>query len=522
MKTTDTHNCSTTTLVLLWAAALVLALSQRLAVLDLHFPPGDGGMFAHMVDEIKRAHYLLPKFSSYNLAEIPFTYPPIGFYLAALTTDIFSISTESALALLPLVWFALSLAALVHLFQRYSVGALATFLGLTPWVLIAPMWLFYGGGLTRGLGLSFSIFAASYCIEIFSLGRTQRWPWLSVCATCAALSHPESAFFVLCSVFCFSIFAGVRQGLQPTLLLLGKVSGLAAALFLPWFTFVLANHGIDPWIQSAGTGIGSGARLLFLTSANLSFLGHPALTILLMIGLAVSFFSEKRSLVFWFLLLGLCISRSFPLAPMVAGSLLLSLAVEWLRPQVHGLLNATLRLIGSLAIFLLVVFVSQQQAIVSKDAPYVYNDGSLGPPFRLSDGWQSELRGISKQLQPAENLVLISDWSEEGTMWYCDWPAEWLPYYAQVRVLNTTQGTEWLSSQLFEDLRAAYVVRYNPLVDCTLQGRLPDDAPKTPTLLLANSESQKARAFLESAKLCGYKIEYSNDLFQILRHHNLS
>jgi hypothetical protein len=522
MKNINTEQRQTNTLILLWAIALVLALAQRGAVLDLHFPAGDGGMFARMVEEIRLSNYALPKFSAYNLAEIPFTYPPLGFYLAAIVTDIFSVPTESALAVLPLIWFALTLIALVHLFQRYSVSPLATFLGLTPWVLTAPMWLFYGGGLTRTLGLSFSILASSFCIDVFALGRVRRWPWLSIFAACAALSHPESALFVFCTIFCFVIFAVVRQGLKPTLLLLGKVSTLSALLFLPWFTIVVANHGFDPWIQSLGTGLGSGAQFLYLTIANLSFLGHPALTVLLIVGLVTAFVSEKRNLVFWFLTIGLCISRSFPIAPMVAGSLLLSLAAEWLRPKIILFLNTPFKIIGSAGLFLAIFFISQQRALVGAAAPYIYYDGSRGPPMRLSAQWQTELRSVSKQLRPEEKLVLISDWEDEGTMWFCDWAAEWLPYYASVRVLNTTQGTEWLSSQLFEELRRAYVVRYNPLVDCTLQGRLPDDAPKTPTLLLAQSATPKAQAFLESAKLCGYKIEYSNELFQLLRHASAS
>ena len=47
-------------------------------------PINDGGMFAVMIRDLKANQFALPVFTSYNHAEIPFAYPPLGLYLGAL------------------------------------------------------------------------------------------------------------------------------------------------------------------------------------------------------------------------------------------------------------------------------------------------------------------------------------------------------------------------------------------------------------------------------------------------------
>ncbi len=47
------------------------------------FPLNDGGMFLVMLRELKSNHFLIPAFTSYNYSNIPFAYPPFGFYAGA-------------------------------------------------------------------------------------------------------------------------------------------------------------------------------------------------------------------------------------------------------------------------------------------------------------------------------------------------------------------------------------------------------------------------------------------------------
>src|SRR5579885_1145261 len=66
-------------------AVMILAAVIRLRyVFAADFPLGDGGLFSIMAEEVERAYFRLPSFTSYNGGQIPFAYPPVGLYTAAL------------------------------------------------------------------------------------------------------------------------------------------------------------------------------------------------------------------------------------------------------------------------------------------------------------------------------------------------------------------------------------------------------------------------------------------------------
>ena len=65
------------------------------------FPVHDGGMFYYMVEELKSNHFALPAFTTYNLSDIPFAYPPFGFYVTALISTLFRIPTLDVVRWMP-------------------------------------------------------------------------------------------------------------------------------------------------------------------------------------------------------------------------------------------------------------------------------------------------------------------------------------------------------------------------------------------------------------------------------------
>ena len=74
---------------LILAAAILLGGYVRLNPSSLAgFAINDGGMFAVMVDDLRANGYALPAFTTYNHLDIPFAYPPLGFYLGALAADL--------------------------------------------------------------------------------------------------------------------------------------------------------------------------------------------------------------------------------------------------------------------------------------------------------------------------------------------------------------------------------------------------------------------------------------------------
>src|SRR5262245_20023050 len=81
------------------------------------FPLNDGGMFYAMIDDLKAANYRLPEFTSYNGGAIPFAYPPLAFYGAAILSDVAGISTIDILRFWPLAFSVLTIPA-VYLLAR--------------------------------------------------------------------------------------------------------------------------------------------------------------------------------------------------------------------------------------------------------------------------------------------------------------------------------------------------------------------------------------------------------------------
>ena len=57
-----------------------------------NFPLVDGGMFYTMIKDLQSAHFVLPIFTTYNQAEIPFAYPPLAFYIAGFLNTFTDIS----------------------------------------------------------------------------------------------------------------------------------------------------------------------------------------------------------------------------------------------------------------------------------------------------------------------------------------------------------------------------------------------------------------------------------------------
>src|SRR5687767_5953919 len=74
--------------LLLFTALLFGALVRFLPAILNGFPLNDGGMFHAMTQDLQVNQYLLPHFTSYNSGNIPFTYPPLGFYVAASLSDL--------------------------------------------------------------------------------------------------------------------------------------------------------------------------------------------------------------------------------------------------------------------------------------------------------------------------------------------------------------------------------------------------------------------------------------------------
>ena len=95
--------------------ATVLGAYVRLApVLSSDFPLNDGALFSAMVGDLQNAGYRLPEFANFNSVQIPYSYPPFGFYAAGILVDIFKWNLLDVVRILPAVFSVLTL-SLIHI-----------------------------------------------------------------------------------------------------------------------------------------------------------------------------------------------------------------------------------------------------------------------------------------------------------------------------------------------------------------------------------------------------------------------
>src|SRR5512133_1168452 len=159
------------------------------------FPINDGGMFAVMVEDLKTSRYLLPAFTTYNHLNIPYAYPPLGFYLGRLAADLFGLSTVQVLRWVPAFFASLAIPAFyllaVRLFKdKYHAAVSTLFFALMPRAL---SWFVMGGGLTRSPGQFFMLLTLATVIRLYEENRRRDVFLAGVLGGLAVLSHPEAA-----------------------------------------------------------------------------------------------------------------------------------------------------------------------------------------------------------------------------------------------------------------------------------------------------------------------------------------
>ena len=102
--------------LLLFTALLFGAVVRFWPAITNGFPLNDGGMFYTMIRDLKANHFILPQFTSYNHADIPFAYPPLGFYVAASFSALLHVSELQVLLWLP------ALANTISIFIFYKLA----------------------------------------------------------------------------------------------------------------------------------------------------------------------------------------------------------------------------------------------------------------------------------------------------------------------------------------------------------------------------------------------------------------
>lgn len=275
--------------VLLLSVAVALGVIVRASfVLAADFPIGDGGLFYQMVRDLQHAGYALPESTAYNGAHIPYVYPPLMLYAAALVDRLTPLTLFDALRWLPLLGSTLTIVAFAALARDMLVSRTATVLAVFCFAMIPRsfVWLLMGGGLTRGFGLAFAILTIHAAYLLYTRRERRFAVYATLFASLALLTHIEMAWFAAfsCAIL-FAAYGRYQTGVVGSMLACLGVATLTA----PWWLTVVARHGIDPFVSAFAARDASASNpliifiqfrftneLLFPVSAALGLLGAVA------------------------------------------------------------------------------------------------------------------------------------------------------------------------------------------------------------------------------------------------------
>jgi hypothetical protein len=449
-------------LALLATFALGIAVRARYT-LFADFPLNDGGLFYSMSADIRAANYALPSVTSYNGADIPFAYPPIGFYIAALLTDVTPLSLEQVFLYLPFVATCLTVPAFYLLARALLPSRMTVLLAVGAFALVPRsfIWLMMGGGVARSLGLLFGLLALYYVVLLVRDGKTRAAPLAAILTALTFASHLETGWFVALSAAV--IYLAYGRDVRSAAMLAG-VGVAAAALAAPWWVTVLSRHGLDPFLAASETGgsILNRPEDALIALGRMIGTSEPFFPVIGALGVLGAVYLVARRDFFvpaWWAAIILLDLRAYPTFTTIPIALSAAVAVTHVlvpalasigRSPEEARTSSRMPAAATIALAALGVFVVIG-AVISR--PGLYGEATLLKP--LGGDERSSLGWVSRET-PADSTFLVVP----STGWEAAKTAEWFPVLAERVSMTTVQGTEWLPDGAFGDAVEAHDLAY--------------------------------------------------------------
>jgi hypothetical protein len=416
------------------------------------FPLNQGGMFAVMVEDLKANHYRLPPFTAYNHMNIPFAYPPFGFYAGGLISDLFGLTALEVLRWVPAIFASLSILAFYLLAAqlletKYQAAVATLFFALMPRAL---SWFVSGAGLTRAPGQLFMLLTFAFVVRLYKENRRGDIFWAGLFAGFTIMSHPEAAAHMIASVILLWAFLARSRSSFVHLVGAGVV---ALILTAPWWVTVVRYHGLDPFLSAVQTGQ---KGLAFLNLIFFDFTEEVFATliaILGLIGLARCLIQKAYLLPLWLALPFFVEGRSAVLPAAIPLAMLASLGlIDVLMPILaqapsQGREESEKVSFLESSILLYVLFYLFFSA---------YQFGAQLSTSSLSLSDRDAMNWVHGNT-PRDSRFLVLTGTNSIS---CDMVLEWFPAVANRRSIYTVQGTEWTKGANFASyVRSTYTVQ---------------------------------------------------------------
>lgn len=432
-----------------------------------NYPVNDGGLFYSLITDLIENNFNLPIFTTYNVAEIPNSYPPLAFYLIGVLNAITKIPILSLVHYFPFVINVLTIpvffrATNLFLPEDLFSRALATYLFAT--LPRSYEWFVMGGGITRSLGFLFSITALIFYAKAVIKEKPGIDLILAGLFSClTVLSHPVAGIFLAFSIFILTIYYWPVKWVYPIFIGLFVVAASS-----PWWTLVIKNHGVSPFIGAVNTGHVGWLDAGYLLTLNFGFENRfflPLVSLLAILGL---FSSQRRESKF----LGVLIGVGYLFVPRGGVDLLtiylallaalgFSMIIKFWSPldvSRAGMFNVSDKLDrrGKILLIGLIIY-----TFIGSYA-YKYIDGKAD--LHLTDADQQAMLWVQDNTEKEAKVMHLPPTSNSQD-WWNDYFGEWMPVFTGRHSVATVQGYEWLPGEFSQRID-----RYISLRSCTERG----------------------------------------------------
>ncbi len=396
-----------------------------------NFPLHDGGFFYVMIQDLLSNKFVLPGYSSYNHANIPFIYPPLGLYFVGIIEYFTGASRLQLFRIIPLFVNTLTIPAFYYLAIEIVKDKWATLAAASVYSLL-PMgykWLILGGGVTRSFGVFFGILALIFVIRFVGSGG-----WIdaivgSIFCGFTVLSHPEWAWFLFYSIGIFVILKLIakerRVFFRSFLIFLGTT-----VIILPWLLMVLYRHARTIYLPLLDSGFSRWndiIRLLLFEWSGEVFI--PVFTLLSIVGIFRLVKKKEWFVVFWLPLIFLLQGRAATQRAVIPLALLAGIGITTVFIFLKSCRSKIMNL-RKISIIVLGIFI---YSLIGS----VLSVTSLIKPLQ-----EQHLESFEwiKQKTPADSKILVIS----GKDWIQDNYSEWMAALTGRNSVSLVQGYEWL------------------------------------------------------------------------------
>lgn len=417
-------------------AILFGAIFRLLPAWMAGFPINDGGMFYTMIQDLLNNHYIPPLFTTYNNANIPFVYPPLGFYLGAFLTDVLGLSTPLViLQWLPAIINIFCIPAFYFLANEILgdklQGALAALIfALTPHM---TAWFSMGGGLTRAPGAFFMLLALANIHQTFTRENPKAIWGAIVFGGLTVLSHTEAPVYTIAFAFYFWL---AKSRSFKGLLRAGLIAVGVIIIAAPWYGWIIFKHGFQPLLSAAQSGFHSTFGVLRIININ-SLTEEPYLGLLGVLGiLGLAFLISGKKYFIPGLLFVVFLAN--PRSAHTIGNIPLAMAAGYFIVTVILPAITEIKFRRNAVLFFVVII----PFLLGNSTYYGFQLAEK----HISPGEQEAMQWIANNTPEDSRFLVIS--GEQSI--FCDAVSEWFPAFSHRQSLGTLQGSEWTKGEMFD------------------------------------------------------------------------